>query len=619
MFKTNKSKYIGGAIGLVASLALGGCATASSFDGYVHAECAPTTTDANGNKVTHCSSTEMPVPTQTVTVTADPGTTTSPTATTPAADANTPKNIALDPAYSTDLEHTARFVWDAVPNATIYRHYIDGVAIPNEDDNTNSETVRGLQPGTNYKFVVGAFVNGVEYKSAPFDFKTAGTAAVPVVTKVNDSSFTYTGTWQTSTGTAMYNGDNHFTNVTNNMWTYSFMGTKAQLYGQKSDGLGILAVSIDNGPEQMVDPYTSAARTEQNLLYTSPDLTNGTHTIKVRVTGTKNTASSGAYAAADRLDVTSLTSGETPSPTPTPTTPPASGGTFSFAAVGDMNPDSNSSTTSASAKNANSIKAALADGTIQNFLGLGDFQYSIGYCSNLVNYWNKLWGPEITAKTYWMAGPNHDVQPGRNDDLGKFMNGECAGSTQKSATNQLLNKRQSAMEWYSFDRGNWHFLVAPTAAWYYNSSRAQAMTSEMDADLKAAKASGKHLAVMYHDPYFTSNTDTHTRYSPVKPWIDMWSDNKVKLLFSGSQHNYERSCPVNKLDQCVTDGMQQFQVSTGGKDPLRAFTSSPGYIQKRFSDTYGHLRMTLKDDGSYSWNFVPVSGGMQTDSGTRAP
>ena len=42
------------------------------------------------------------------------------------------------------------------------------------------------------------------------------------------------------------------------------------------------------------------------------------------------------------------------------------------------------------------------------------------------------------------------------------------------------------------------------------------MTSEMDADLKAAKAAGKHLAVMYHDPYFTSNTSSHTRFSKVE-------------------------------------------------------------------------------------------------------
>jgi hypothetical protein len=64
--------------------------------------------------------------------------------------------------------------------------------------------------------------------------------------------------------------------------------------------------------------------------------------------------------------------------------------------------------------------------------------------------------------------------------------------------------------------------------------------------------------------------------------------------------------------------MQQFQVSTGGIG-LRGYSSStwPSFIQQRFSDTWGHLRITLNNDGSYAWNFVPTSGAMKTDSGTR--
>ncbi|MFC7850676.1 Ig-like domain-containing protein [Arthrobacter sp. NPDC057388] len=97
----------------------------------------------------------------------------------------------------------------------------------------------------------------------------------------------------------------------------------------------------------------------------------------------------------------------------------------------------------------------------------------------------------------------------------------------------------------------------------------------------------------------------------------MFWANRVKVLLSGSQHNYERTCPVNNVDQCVPDGMQQFQVSTGGIG-LRTFLNNPAYVQRKFSDTWGHLRMSLKPDGSYTWEFRPVLGGMQTDSGSRA-
>lgn len=297
-----------------------------------------------------------------------------------------------------------------------------------------------------------------------------------------------------------------------------------------------------------------------------------------------------------------------------PPLPAPSGESFEFAAAGDVNPSGNTSATSNSGKNAASIIAGLNDGSLDNFLALGDFQYDKGTCSALEAY-NQLWGP-AKAKTYWTAGPNHDVEPGRSD-VDRYMDGQCV-STEKSATNSDLGRFQDALEWYSFDKGNWHVLVAPTATWRYNSKRAEAMTSEMDADLKAAKAAGKHLAVMLHDPYFTSNTASHTRFSKVKPWIDVFWTNRVRILLSGSQHNYERTCAINNEDQCVADGMQQFQVSTGGID-LREFTSNPSYVERRFNDTWGHLRMSLKADGSYTWEFRPVSGGMQTDSGSRGP
>jgi len=296
------------------------------------------------------------------------------------------------------------------------------------------------------------------------------------------------------------------------------------------------------------------------------------------------------------------------------TTQQASTDAFDFAAAGDINPEGNTSAASPSGRNAASIVAGLNDGTLDNFIALGDFQYDKSVCSALGAY-DQLWGP-AKSKTYWAAGPNHDVKPGTNDELDKYMNGECVSAT-KSATNTHLGRFVDALEWYSFDKGNWHFLVAPTATWRYDATRARAMTREMDADLKAARAAGKHLAVVYHDPYFTSDTSSHDRFAEAKPWIDVFWTNRVRILLSGSQHNYERTCPLNNADQCVADGMQQFQVSTGGIG-LREFSGSPSYVQKRFSDTWGHLRMSLKADGSYTWEFRAVSGGMQTDSGSRS-
>ena len=208
-----------------------------------------------------------------------------------------------------------------------------------------------------------------------------------------------------------------------------------------------------------------------------------------------------------------------------PPPPLPSGESFEFAATGDMNPDGNTSTTSHSGKNAASIIAGLNDGSLDNFLALGDFQYDKGTCSALGAY-DQLWGP-VKAKMYWTAGPNHVLNPAVMTLTGTW---RAVRLTVKSATSSDLGRFQDALEWYSFDKGNWHILVAPTATWRYDSGRAQAITSEMDADLKAAKAAGKHLAVMYHDPYFTSNTSSHTRFSKVKPSIDVFWANRVRVF-----------------------------------------------------------------------------------------
>ncbi|MCD5344056.1 phytase [Arthrobacter sp. AK04] len=142
-------------------------------------------------------STPTPTPTPTPTSTATP----TPTSTAPG---SAPQNIRLDPAYTTDLEHTARFLWDPVPNATTYRHYINGVAVAGEDDTGASETVRNLQPATAYTFLVGAFVGGIEYKSAPFNFTTVGTSSTPTPTPTSTATPTPTPT-STAPGSAPKN------------------------------------------------------------------------------------------------------------------------------------------------------------------------------------------------------------------------------------------------------------------------------------------------------------------------------------------------------------------------------------------------------------------------------
>ncbi|MBA4055205.1 MAG: hypothetical protein C0490_10870, partial [Marivirga sp.] len=110
-----------------------------------------------------------------------------------------------------------------------------------------------------------------------------------------------------------------FSNVATNFATLTFVGNKVELSTSKASHHGIAGVSIDNGPEIMVDLY-SATRQDFSTVFNSGVLTEGNHTIKIRVTGTKNSSSSGTYVVIDYLKVYSATATTVPAPTATTTT-----------------------------------------------------------------------------------------------------------------------------------------------------------------------------------------------------------------------------------------------------------------------------------------------------------
>jgi mannan endo-1,4-beta-mannosidase len=129
-------------------------------------------------------------------------------------------------------------------------------------------------------------------------------APAPVVTKFDEESYSFSGTWASSTDAAKFNGDDRYTSTPGSYYTFSFNGTKVQLYAATAKHHGIAAVSIDGGAEVDVDFY-AATRADQRLLYTSPTLTAGPHVVKFRHTGRANTASTDTVIVADRIDVTS--------------------------------------------------------------------------------------------------------------------------------------------------------------------------------------------------------------------------------------------------------------------------------------------------------------------------
>ena len=135
-------------------------------------------------------------------------------------------------------------------------------------------------------------------------FSRAATSAIVVNndvigTGINQWQYTGSGWRHYTDGGNKYMGDDHGSSTAGDYATLKFSGVQATYYGPRSPQAGIVAISVDGGAEKMVDLYSSV-RYDNVDLYTTPLLSNGVHTMKIRLTGTKNPAATAAAAAVDR-------------------------------------------------------------------------------------------------------------------------------------------------------------------------------------------------------------------------------------------------------------------------------------------------------------------------------
>jgi hypothetical protein len=115
----------------------------------------------------------------------------------------------------------------------------------------------------------------------------------------------HVGSWTHVTNTNIpgaFDGTVSYTDRANDFATIQWSGTQVELFIAQRNNRGIAAVSIDGGPETLVDEY--AANDAGNVLaFTSPVLASGMHTFKVRNTGTHDANSLGTRVDIDRIDL----------------------------------------------------------------------------------------------------------------------------------------------------------------------------------------------------------------------------------------------------------------------------------------------------------------------------
>jgi sucrose-6-phosphate hydrolase SacC (GH32 family) len=108
------------------------------------------------------------------------------------------------------------------------------------------------------------------------------------------SGVTYSGTWNSASDQIYLNGTCHYGNTTNGYFQYIFTGTQVEWYGLRNNDLGMADVYIDSVlKSDNIDCYSTTRAVQK--LFSISGLTNGSHTIKVVVTGAKNASSANTY------------------------------------------------------------------------------------------------------------------------------------------------------------------------------------------------------------------------------------------------------------------------------------------------------------------------------------
>jgi hypothetical protein len=197
--------------------------------------------------------------------------------------------------------------------------------------------------GTNFNGVTAVTFGGTAATSFRVDSATqvtaiapphaAGTVAVQVTTMVDSSAdtpaddftyiattryqqsgtvITYLGDWSTVATWSASGGSMHSTSTAGAAVIVEFTGDSIWLVGKTAPWYGKALVSVDGGPEEYADFY-STTEFYKRAVYTKAGLGAGTHTLVMRCTREKNLASSAYTISLDALDVTgALTQAEAP-------------------------------------------------------------------------------------------------------------------------------------------------------------------------------------------------------------------------------------------------------------------------------------------------------------------
>jgi hypothetical protein len=216
-------------------------------------------------------------------------------------------------------------------------------------------------------------------------------------------------------------------------------------------------------------------------------------------------------------------------------------------------------------------------------LTLGDNQYPDGELADFMASFDPTWG-RFKNITRPVPG-NHDYHTEGADGYFDYFG-------------QRAHRGNGG--YYSFDLGAWHLVAV-------NSGPGSISDEQLDwirHDLLRSDATCE--LAYWHHPRWSSGT-THGSDEDMAGLWEVLYEQGVDVVLNGHEHNYERFAPLSPSGgREPRTGIREFVVGTGGADSYPFGDPILG-SQRRITDVFGVLRMTLHNDG-YAWGFVRANG-----------
>jgi hypothetical protein len=127
----------------------------------------------------------------------------------------------------------------------------------------------------------------------------------------NDTNISYSNNWYTWTdaNANYFGGSVKYSDEANATATLSFIGNKVRFYATKNVQKGIFEAILDGQSQGMIDCFASGSNlADSTSVYESGDLSWGSHTLVIKVTGNKNPLAGFSFISVDAFEIMNVNS-----------------------------------------------------------------------------------------------------------------------------------------------------------------------------------------------------------------------------------------------------------------------------------------------------------------------